>query len=385
MLLRNYLEENYMNGWINNMRIKKISLHMIEVPFKQPFRTSHGLYERRRSIIVEMEEESGTVGYGEVVAFTEPWYTEETIDSALLLMKDILAPVLINIEITHPDEVMQLLSKYKRNNMAKAGLEGAVWDIYASMNNRSLATALGGVREYVPAGVVVGINDIENTLQQIEKYVEQGFERVKIKVSPKNDEEVIRTIREQFPTISLLIDANSSYTLQDMDKLQNLDKYNLLMIEQPFGDKDFIQHAELQKSIQTPICLDESIDSLEDVQLAHYLGSCKIINVKSGRVGGLSESKRIHDYCQEQGISIWCGGMFETGIGRAQSIALASLPHFTIPGDISASDKYWEEDIIIQKIVVENGKVRVPNNTGLGIEINWKRLQEVLISTTTIC
>lgn len=366
------------------MKIKKISLHLIEMSFKQPFRTSHGLYELRRSIIVEMEDASGVVGYGEVVAFTEPWYTEETVDSALQIMKNILAPILINTEIKHPDEVSQLFLKYKRNNMAKAGLEGAIWDIYARLNNQSLAEALGGTREKVPAGVVVGINDITQTLQQITTFVEQGFERVKIKVSPENDEEIIKVIRNEFPTISLLIDANSSYTLNDVEKLRKLDQYNLLMIEQPFGDRDFIEHAILQNVMKTPVCLDESIYCLEDVKLAHHLGSCQIVNVKSGRVGGLSESIKIHNYCRENNIQIWCGGMFETGVGRAQSIALASLSHFTIPGDISASDKYWEDDIITPKIIVENGYVQVPNKNGLGVEINLDRLKEVLIATIVV-
>lgn len=366
------------------MKIKKISLYIIEVPFKQPFRTSHGLYELRKSIIVEMEEVSGIIGYGEVVAFTEPWYTEETIDSAYIVIKDILAPLLIKSNINHPDEVLEIFSKYKRNNMAKAGLEGAVWDIYAKLNNQSLAQALGGTREFVPAGVVVGINKIEQTLEQIARFVQEGFSRVKIKVAPNNDEVIIKEIRKNFPTISLLIDANSSYSLQDIDKLKKLDQYNLLMIEQPFGDKDFIEHAILQKELETPICLDESIYSLEDVKLAHHLGSCKIINVKSGRVAGLSESIRIHNYCRDNNLPIWCGGMFETGIGRAQSIALASLPHFTIPGDISASDKYWEEDIITPRIIVKNGQVQVPDKVGLGVELNRRRLNEVLISTTII-
>lgn len=366
------------------MKIKKISLHVIEMLFKQPFRTSHGLYELRKSIIVEMEEASGIVGYGEVVAFTEPWYTEETVDSALQIIKDILGPILINSEIEHPDEITQIFLAYKRNNMAKAGLEGAVWDIYARLKNQSLADVLGGTRGKVPAGAVVGINDISQTIQQIELLIGQGFERIKIKVSPKNDEEIIKVIQNKFPTISLLIDANSSYTLNDLEKLRNLDQYDLLMIEQPFGDRDFIEHSILQKEIKTPICLDESIYSLEDVKLAHYLGSCKIINVKSGRVGGLSESIRIHDYCSENNLQIWCGGMFETGIGRAQSIALASLPHFTIPGDITASDKYWEADIIAPKIIVENGYVQVPDKKGIGVELNRKRLGEVLIQTVII-
>lgn len=366
------------------MKIKRISLHMIEMPFKQPFRTSHGLYELRKSIIVEIEDESGIIGYGEVVAFTEPWYTEETTESAFNIMKNFLAPLLIHTEISHPDEVFQLFKKYKRNNMAKAGLEGAVWDIYAKMNNQSLAKALGGERVTVPAGVVVGIQTLEHTIQQIEDYVSQGFERIKMKVSPENDEETIKSIRNHFPTISLLIDANSSYTLRDVERLKKLDKYNLLMIEQPFGDRDFIEHATLQSELKTPICLDESIASLEDVKLAHHLGSCQIVNVKSGRVGGLSEAKRIHDYCLQNGLPIWCGGMFETGIGRAQCIALSSLPHFTIPGDITASDKYWEEDIILPKIVVENGQVQVPSQIGLGVQINKKRFQEVLLYTTVI-
>lgn len=359
------------------MNIKKIILHMTSMKLKAPFQTSYGTYRDRESIIVEMEDSQGVLGFGEVVSFSDPWYTEETLQTSYHIIKDFLAPILLQNKIEHPSQVTKLFSKVKRNHMAKAGLEGAVWDIYGKQQQLPLATAIGGKRNKIPVGVVVGIAEPKAMLGQIASYLEEGYERIKIKISPQNDVEIIQKIREEFPNVPLMADANGSYTLQEIELLKRLDEYHLMMIEQPFGERGFMGHAQLQKLISTPICLDESIHSLADVKLAIALGSCQLINIKSGRVGGITEAIAIHDYCMEHHIPVWCGGMLETGIGRAHNIALATLPNFTIPGDISASQKYWEEDIITPEIVLDKGSVRVPTAWGIGVEINRKRLQEV--------
>ena len=239
--------------------------------------------------------------------------------------------------------------------MAKAGIEGAVWDLYAKCQKKSLATVLGGTKSEIEVGVVIGINTIPVMLKQIEKYAEEGYERFKVKIKPEHDYELLKEIRKEFPHIPLMADANSAYTLGDTE-LKRLDEFQLMMIEQPLADYDFLDHVELQKKIETPICLDESIHSLEDARVAITLGSCQIVNIKPGRVGGLTESVQIHNYCMEHNIPVWCGGMVEMGISRAQNVALASLPNFTIPGDISAS-RHWEQDIISPEVTLRAEKL----------------------------
>ncbi|MEH6937961.1 o-succinylbenzoate synthase [Bacillus sp. JJ664] len=359
------------------MLIQQVELFLIEQQLRIPFKTSYGLYEDRETIIVKLTDESGTVGYGEVVAFSEPWYTAETIQTSLHILQDFLIPTILNKVFTHPSEVAETLNIFKGNPMAKAGIEGAYWDLFSKINNISLAKALGGINEEIPVGVVVSMNESEVMLQQIERFQKEGYERFKIKVSKQNDYEVISKIRNKFPTISLMIDANSDYTLNDIEHLKSLDQFKLLMIEQPFGDRDFLEHAILQKEIETPICLDESIYSLEDVEIAFALQACKIITIKPGRVGGLTDSLKIHDYCVEKNIPVWVGGMIETGISRIQNVALASLAGFTIPGDISASSRHWEQDIIIPEVRLENGKVKVPNGIGLGITVDEERIKKL--------
>lgn len=359
------------------MLIQQVELFLIEQQLKIPFKTSYGLYENRESIIVKLTDENGTVGIGEVVAFSEPWYTAETIQTSLHILQDFLIPTILNKVFTHPSEVAETFKMFKGNPMAKAGIEGAFWDLFSKINELSLAKALGGLKEEIPVGVVVSMNEPKVMLQQIEKYQIEGYERFKIKVSKQNDYEVISRIRDQFPTISLMIDANSDYTLNDIEHIKRLDQFKLLMIEQPFGDRDFLDHAILQKEILTPICLDESIYSLEDVEIASALQACKIITIKPGRVGGLTESLNIHQFCVENNMPVWVGGMIETGISRIQNVALASLLGFTIPGDISASSRHWDQDIIYPEVKLENGKVKVPNGIGLGITVDEDRIKKL--------
>lgn len=366
------------------MFIRQIELFLIEQQLKIPFKTSYGQYEKRESIIVKLVDSDGEEGFGEVVAFSEPWYTEETIQTSLHIMQDFLIPILLSSQFSHPNEVANAFKQFKGNPMAKAGLEGAYWDLYCKQNSISLANALGGEKREIAVGVVVSINEPNKMLKQIDNYQKEGYERFKIKVSRENDYKIVSTIRESFPNISLMIDANSDYSLEDLDQLKRLDEFNLLMIEQPFGEREFLNHAILQNELSTPICLDESIYSLEDVKIAHALKSCKVITIKPGRVGGLSESVNIHDYCVEHNIPIWVGGMIESGISRIQNVALASLPGFTIPGDISASSRHWEQDIITPEVILKNGRVKVPTDIGLGIKVNEERIRRLAKQVLTL-
>jgi O-succinylbenzoate synthase len=263
--------------------------------------------------------------------------------------------------------------------MAKAAIETALWDLEAKRKGVTLAGLLGSTAVHIPSGVVIGTPNINDAIKQIEDYLIKGFRRVKIKIFPDHDIEFVRELRRKFPNLDIMADANSAYSLEDVDRLKALDEFGLMMIEQPLGSDDIIDHAVLQRQMTTPVCLDESIVSYEDARKAIELGSCKVINVKIGRVGGLHTAVKIHDLCKEKGVPVWCGGMIEYGVSRAHNIALASLPGFTIPGDISGSDRYWEEDIITPEIKVEDGFIKVPNKPGIGFQINWKRLKEVTV------
>lgn len=352
------------------MKIKKLTLHLIEMELVSPFKSSLGKISKRESILVEVEDGDGIIGWGEVVAFSSPWYTEETIKTCWHVIEDFLVDKLFGISITHPEMLRELFKSIKRNQMAKAGVESAIWDLYAKRKNLPLAQVLGGTKEKIEAGVVIGIESIDSMLRKIDSHLNDGYKRFKIKIEPDNDIAIIKMIRKHFANLPLMADANSAYSLQDVERLKALDEYKLMMIEQPLGSDDIVDHSKLQRQLETPICLDESITSFEDARKAIELESCKVINIKAGRVGGLSEAIRIHDLCKEHGIPVWCGGMLETGISRAHNIALASLPNFTIPGDISASSRYWEQDIIVPAVTIHNGMIDVPKGPGMGFEIN---------------
>lgn len=358
--------------------IKEIKLHQLDMMLNNPFSTSFGTVQAKEFYITEIIDNEGNSGFGESVAFSSPWYTEETVQTNLHIMEDFLIKILQNNKINHPKEVSQLFKPIKRNNMAKAALETAIWDLYAKRENTPLYQILGGKNPTIDSGISIGIQpttaDLINT---IFTYIEAGYKRVKIKIKPGLDIEVLREVRKYFPNLPLMVDANSAYTLQDIDHLKKLDSFDLMMIEQPLGHDDIVDHATLQAEMHTPICLDESINSLEDTRKAIQLGSCKIINIKIGRVGGIYEAKRIHDYCQKQGIPVWCGGMLEAGVGRAHNIALATLPNFTLPGDIAGSSHYWQKDIIDPEIIVNNGAISVLNKPGIGFPINRHQLEKV--------
>lgn len=363
------------------MKLEQITVRHIKMPMKAPFSTSFGTIDEKEFLLIEAKDQSGTVGWGEAVAFVAPWYTEETLKTTWHMLEDFLIPILLHKEIGHPDEVSTLFSSIRRNCMAKASIEGAIWDIYAQQTKQSLAQALGGEKERIEVGVSVGIqSSTEALIDLLKGHVDKGYKRVKVKIKPGHDVEVIRAIRAEMPDLPLMVDANSAYTLDDMNVLQQLDAFNLLMIEQPLAVDDIVDHAELQRKLKTPICLDESITSYEDARKAIELGSCGVINIKIGRVGGLTEARRIHDLCEVNNIPVWCGGMLEAGIGRAHNIALTSLTNFILPGDTAGSSRYWYEDIITPEVIVEDGYIHVPQTAGIGYTPNMKVIDKLTIS-----
>ncbi|MCA0992039.1 o-succinylbenzoate synthase [Pseudalkalibacillus hwajinpoensis] len=361
------------------MIIESVTLHHIKMNLKTPFGNSLETVSDRDLIIVEVNDAEGNSGLGEGVAFTTPWYTEETLQTSWHMLRDIMIPLVKKRLIAHPSEVNGMLSGIRRNPMAKYAIEGAIWDLYAKKEGISLSKALGGTLKKIKAGVAVGAADQETMLEEISNRILEGYERIKVKIKPSQDVSILKAIRERYPNLSLMADANSAYTLRDIDQLKALDDFNLLMIEQPLAADDIVDHAKLQRELKTPICLDESIASFDDARRALDLNSCQVINIKPGRVGGLTASKMIHDLCDERGVPVWCGGMLESGIGRAHNIALSSLSNFVFPGDISASTRYWERDIIQPEVIVEEGYITVPEGNGIGYELNRKELSRVTV------
>ncbi|HLS07110.1 MAG TPA: o-succinylbenzoate synthase [Bacillota bacterium] len=365
-----------------SLPIQEIHLHQLNMRLKHPFTTSFGTFQDREFFITEIIDHEGTRGFGESVAFISPWYNEETVETNLHVMQDFLIPLLKENKIEHPDDVTEIFKPIKRHYMAKSALEGAIWDLYAKREGKTLAAALGGKRQTIDVGVSIGIkSSMDELLEEIEENVNAGYKRIKIKIKPGWDVDVIREVRQHFPNIEMMADANSAYTLEQIDHLKQLDEFDLMMIEQPLAHDDIVDHATLQRAMTTPICLDESIHSLDDTRQAIELGSCKIINIKIGRVGGLTEAKRIHDYCVEHGIEVWCGGMLEAGVGRAHNIALTTLSGFTLPGDTAGSSRYWEKDIITPEVTVENGVITVPEQPGIGFDIDEAALKQFTTET----
>lgn len=367
------------------MKIKEIKLHQLLMTMKNPFTTSFGTQQKRFVTIVEAIDEDGTSGFGECVSGEDPLYSEEFMDATLIALKKYFGPLVINKEISHPDEVWEIYKPFKRNNMAKASIEGAVWDLYAKKKGISLAEAMGGTKKEVDVGVSLGLEDTDELLlERIGEKVEEGYKRIKVKIKPGRDVEMVQKIREVYPDIPLMVDANSAYTLDDIDTLKALDEFNLMMIEQPLMAGDIIDHAKLQKQIKTPVCLDESIDSYESAAAAIELGSCKIINVKVGRVGGITQSIKIHDLAKKHNIPLWCGGMLEAGVGRLHNVAITALSEFVLPGDTASSSRYWFEDIITPEVTAENGVVKVSDKPGIGAEVDFGKMEQYLVKVDTI-
>jgi len=357
------------------MLLERVELRYIRMPLISPFETS-GWVETERGCLIVSVLGGGVVGWGECVAMDAPWYSYETVETAWHILRDYLIPLVVGQEIRHADELSVRFSRIRGHPMAKAGLEMAIWDWLAKAENISLAQALGGVRERVPVGVSVGIQpSLPNLVEAVSRYLDEGYQRIKIKIKPGWDVAAVQALRREFNEIRLQVDANSAYTLDDLPTFQALDEYDLILIEQPLGADDIYDHAQLQRYLLTPLCLDESIHSPDDARLALSLGSCRVINIKPGRVGGLSASRQIHDLCATHNIPVWCGGMLETGIGRAANVALASMPNFRLPGDISASARYYSEEVINPSFILNpDSTLSVPRNPGIGVEVIERQL-----------
>lgn len=360
------------------MNIERIELKRLHMPLKAPFVTSFGRQTKRDFLLVCIQDRDGITGFAESVAMPFPYYNEETTDTLWYMLESFLIPMLFSKQPNVPEDVSELFSPIRRNNMAKSALEGAIWDLYAKQQGISLSAALGGTKTEIDVGVSIGIEpNVEDVLSKVEQFVADGYKKIKVKIKPGFDVALIEAIRKRFGNeLPLMADANSAYTMQQLDILQALDQYDLLMIEQPLAHDDIVDHAQLQAKLATPICLDESIHTAEDARRAIELGSCRIINIKVGRVGGLSESKKIHDLCESRGIPVWCGGMLESGVGRAHNIAITSLANFTIPGDTSASSRYFEQDIVDPPVtMVKPGVIAVPQGPGIGYAIDWEAVE----------
>ena len=367
------------------MRIDRIELRHIKMILVSPFVTSMGTEYDEEHIIVRVDAE-GVTGWGESVAEGTPFYSYETVPTAWHILQDFLIPSILGKDIKNVDEAIAAYAKVRGHMMAKAGLEAALWDAFAKTQNISLSKMLGGVRDKVDVGVSIGIQDsVPHLIHKVEGYLAEGYQRIKIKIAPGLDMQFVEALRREFPDTLLQVDANSAYTLDHIGLFKKMDEYNLLLIEQPLGYEDIYDHSKLQRELKTPICLDESIHSLDDTRAAIELDSCRVINIKPGRVGGFTESKLIHDYCASKNIPVWHGGMLESGIGRAGNVALASLPNFTMPGDISASKRYYKEDIVIPEFVVNpDGTMTVPTGPGIGVEVDMKMLEKVTVKSLSL-
>ncbi len=352
------------------MKIERIELHQVSIPLVRPFETSFGREEKEVHIIVEVYAD-GLVGFGESPVQLNPGYCYETVETALHVQSQFIAPALLNNRIDSISDFDKHIRLIRGHNMAKHGFECAIWHLLSQKENKPLFQLLGGTQEKIRSGVSVGIEkNIKTLLLIIEGFIAEGYKRIKIKIKPGWDLEPVKAIREQFGDIPLMVDANSAYTMADMPVLRKLDEFGLMMIEQPLNYEDLTDHAQLQRNLSTPICLDESISNIAMAKAAIELKSCKIINIKPARVGGLSKAIKIHDLCQENNIPVWCGGMLEMGIGRAFNIALSSLPNFTLPGDVSSSKRYFHQDIVSPEICFENGQLAVPVGPGFGYNPN---------------
>jgi O-succinylbenzoate synthase len=367
------------------MRIEAITLREIRMPLVHFFETSFGRTTERRILLVTLHTD-GPEGWGECVAGEDPFYSEESIDTAWYATEKYLAPALAGKTVNGPGEAPRLLGKIRGHRMAKAALENAVWDAEAQQRQVPLWRLLGGTQTEIACGVSIGIqNSHEQLLEKIETELAAGYRRIKIKCKPGWDLEVFEKIRLRWPSIVLSCDANSAYTLDEIEHLRQFDRFNLLMIEQPLWHDDFYFHAELQKQIGTSICLDEAIHQRRDAQAALELGSCRIINIKLGRVGGFTEAIAVHDAAQTAGVPVWCGGMLESGIGRSHNIAISTLKNFTLPGDVSASKRYWKEDIIDPAVEVSSqGFIKVPDQPGRGFSIKTDLIEKLTVRKQTL-
>lgn len=368
------------------IRIEQIILRQIEMPLVHFFETSFGRTYGRKMVLVEVRA-GGVSGWGEVTCGENPFYNEEWTESAWSILRDYAGPRVLNHELGSAADVGARTAHIRGHNMARGGLEVAVWDLEARIAGVPLWKQIGGgARREIPCGVSIGIQDsVDQLLEKIDTELSAGYQRIKMKIKPGWDVDVIREVRKRFPSIKLMADANSAYALKDIEHLRQLDEFYLMMIEQPLAHDEIIDHVPLQAALQTPICLDECIRSAHQAEQAIRMKACRIINIKLGRVGGFAEAKRVHDVAQANAIPVWCGGMLEAGIGRAHNIALATLPNFVLPGDVSASKRYWRQDIIQPPVeVTPNGTIVIGDEPGFGYPIDHDHLSRITVREETL-
>src|SRR5512140_785829 len=358
------------------MKISKISLFPLRMPLVAHFETSFGRIHERECVLVRMEAE-GLVGWGECAADADPGYSYETTGTVMHILKDFVLPLLVGQKVTDAADFQKRVSQIRGHHLAKAGVEMALWDLIGKRDGKSLKEMLGGMKEKVDVGVSVGIQDTTPDLvKAVDGYVEKGYRRIKIKIKPGRDVSEAAAVRKAYPDIKLQVDANSAYSLETAKVLKPMDDMNLLLIEQPLFEDDIWDHRLLQKELRTPICLDESIISPRHARYAIEMEACRIINIKPGRVGGLSQAVEVHDLCRQAGMPVWCGGMLETGIGRASNLAIASLPGFSLPGDISASDRYYTRDVTYERFKLNpDSTIDVPTGPGLGVMVDASAIE----------
>ena len=367
------------------MKIDQITLHHLSMPLVSPFETSFGRSIDRECILIALQAD-GVTGYGECVADRDPGYSYETTGTAWHIIKDYISPAILGKSVEDTGDFQRRVASIRGHNLAKAGVEMAIWDMLGKRGGTPLRLMLGGMRNRVDVGVSVGLQaNPEMLVQTVWNYLSQGYRRIKIKIKPGRDVEDATSVRKAFPNIKLQVDANSAYNLETADTLLPLDELDLLLIEQPLHEDDIWEHHYLQEKFHTPICLDESIVTPRHARAALDMGSCKIINIKAGRVAGLSQAVAIHDLCLADGIPVWCGGMLETGVGRASNLALASLPGFVLPADISASERYYKRDITKERFVLNSDStITVPDQPGLGVTLDDDALKQFTLAQLTI-
>ncbi len=360
------------------MKIERVELHLISLPLVHPFQTSFGIETERPCVLVAVHSE-GLTGWAECTAGNGPWYSYETVETGWHVLRDFLVPSILGRDISTPADVTTQFKRVRGHPMAKTALENAVWDLLARAEGKPLCDVLGGVRERVEVGVSIGIQPtLEGLLARVDKFVAEGYNRIKVKIKPGWEMTPLTALRERYPDLRIMADANSAFRLEDAALFREMDKLDLLMIEQPLGYDDIADHAKLQAQINTPICLDESIHSPDHARWAIELKACHIINMKVARVGGLSNALEIHEMCQEADIALWCGGMLETGVGRSLNFHLATLPNFTLPGDLSATSRYYHEDIAEPtfSLNAEDSTITVPMGVGIGVEVQRERVEK---------
>ncbi len=367
------------------MKIEQITLHLIRMPLVAPFETSFGREIERECILITLHAD-GLTGYGECVADADPGYSYETTGTAWHIIHDFIAPLLLGQDVIDPADFQRRVEGIRGHNLAKAGVEMAIWDLIGKRDGKSLRELFGGQLDKVQVGVSIGIQASPSAMvQTVERFLADGYRRVKLKIKPGRDVGDTAAVRSAYPDLRLQVDANSAYTLETAEVLRPLDDLNLLLIEQPLFEDDIWDHRRLQATMKTPICLDESVISLRHARYALEMEACRIINIKAGRVGGLSQGLAIHDLCRANGIPVWCGGMLETGVGRASNLALASLPGFTLPGDISASDRYYTRDITHERFTLNaDSTIDVPTAPGLGVSIDQQALKAFTLKETDL-